>query len=34
LKVYKEVTGKDMQVNVIHAGLECAVFSKNIRTWT
>ncbi|OXZ36663.1 aminoacyl-histidine dipeptidase [Finegoldia magna] len=28
LKVYKEVTGKDMQVNVIHAGLECAVFSK------
>ena len=28
LNVYKEVTGKDMQVNVIHAGLECAVFSK------
>lgn len=28
LELYKEMTGKDMKVEVIHAGLECAVFSK------
>ena len=30
LKVYKEQTGKDGQVEVIHAGLECGILSSKI----
>jgi len=29
-KVYKEVTGKDIKVEAIHAGLECGIFSAGI----
>lgn len=28
LEQYKKLTGKDMKVEVIHAGLECAIFAK------
>ena len=30
LKVYKEQTGKDAEVDVIHAGLECGILSSKI----
>ena len=30
LKVYKEQTGKDGEVEVIHAGLECGILSSKI----
>ncbi len=30
VKTYKEITGKDINVTAIHAGLECAVFASKI----